>query len=331
MSQDQDQDQHRRIAPSLPNVLRGIADEMHKPARRNYTHRHTTVKGFRDLFQADLIEMQAFENENNHNRYMLTVIDVFSKYAWARPIRRKTSKNVVEAMRDILNSTDGARFKPPKYLQTDQGTEFYNTEFQDMLREYDIKLFSVFSNVKASVVERFNRTLKSIMWKEFSAKASYRWVDILPELMVRYNSQTHRTIGMAPVNVQLEDEEAILSKHQANHAQRARGRVKFRVGDYVRLSKIKGVFQKGYTPNWSSELFIINQVLPTAPVTYELKDVRGNIIKGCVYNEEIQPTNFKDIYLVDKIVRRRNNRVLVKWYGFPDSENTWENADDIIR
>jgi len=310
-------------------MLRQVAEELHKPARRNYSRRPTTVNGFKDLFQADLVEMQPYASQNSNNRYLLTVIDVFSKYAWARPLKDKTAICVTKAMKDVLDSSDGAIFKPPKYLQTDQGKEFYNASFQNMLQNYGITLYSTFSNKKAAVVERFNRTLKAKMWREFSANGSYKWIHILDDLLKEYNRSMHRTIKMRPANVKLSDEEYLLDIHKSNKAQSPRGNVRFKVGNVVRISKLKGVFEKGYTPNWSAELFTIDKILPTTPVTYQLKDFKGNRLEGGFYNEELQRAKHKDIYLVEKIVKRRGNKCLVKWYGFPPSENTWEDEKNI--
>ena len=311
-------------------VLREVAEELHKPARRNYIRRPTVVKGFKDLFQADLVEMQPYAKKNLGNRYMLTAIDVFSKYAWAKPLKDKSAIMVTNAMKAILDSRNGDIFKPPRYLQTDQGKEFYNNTFKSMLEDYGITLYSTFSNKKAAVIERFNRTLKAKMWREFSANGSYKWIDILDNLLEEYNHSVHRTIKMKPADVTLEDEQDLLSIFNSIKNKRPRGNAKkFKIGDCVRISKLKGVFEKGYTANWSAELFTIDKVLPTTPVTYQLKDFKGNRIEGSFYNEELQKAKYCDVYLVEKIVKSRGNKCLVKWHGFPSSENTWEDRKNL--
>jgi len=289
-----------------------------------------TVRGFRDLFQADLVEMIPYADKNDNYRYLLTVIDVFSKYAWARPLKTKSAACVTHAMRDILNSADGRIFKPPRFLQTDLGKEFYNATFKNMLGEFNITLYSAYSNKKASVVERFNRTLKTNMWRKFSIAGTYRWIELLDNLIKEYNNSKHRTIRMKPADVTLQDEQRLLNIHNFNHNSKARGKVKFKIGDCVRISRLKGVFEKGYTANWSSELFVITRVEPTLPVTYKLRDFHGKNIEGGFYNEELQKVKHPDIYLVEKIIRRRGNKVLVKWFGFPSSENSWEDEKNVI-
>ncbi len=309
-----------------------IAKEIHAPARRNYKRRHVKILGFKDLFQADLVEMIEHSNVNNGYRYILTVIDVFSKYAWARPVLRKSGENVSNAMRDILTTTTDRKpfLKPPKFLQTDAGKEFYNRQFQNMLHEFGITLYSTHSVKKASVIERFNRTLKTKMWVKFSAQGTFRWIDLLPRLILDYNSSIHRTIKIKPRDVKRKDERMLQEIHFFNHRLPRRGKVKFNIGDHVRINSIKGIFEKGYEPNWSTGIFTIAEICPTAPVTYKLQDYLGNPIPGGFYNEELRKTDFHDIYLVEKIVKRRGNRVLVKWLGFPNSHNTWEDEQNII-
>lgn len=311
-------------------VLREVAEELHRPARRNYTRRPTVVKGFKDLFQADLVEMQPYAKDNLNHRYMLTVIDVFSKYAWAKPLKDKSAITVTNAMKNILDCKDGHIFKPPRYLQTDQGKEFYNSTFKAMLENYNVELYSTFGNKKAAVIERFNRTLKAKMWREFSANGSYKWIHILDQLLNEYNHSIHRTIKMKPVDVKLSDEQYLLSIHNRIKNKRPRGNAKkFKVGDCVRISKLKGVFEKGYTANWSSELFTIDKVLATTPVTYQLKDFKNNKIEGGFYNEELLKAKYCDVYLIEKILKTRGDKCLVKWYGFPSSENTWEDRKNL--
>ena len=318
------------MVSQLNDIRADIATELHRPARRNYDRRHVTVRGFRDLFQADLVEMIPYADKNDNYRYLLTIIDVFSKYAWARPLKTKSAACVTHAMRDILNSADGRIFKPPRFLQTDLGKEFYNATFKNMLKEFKISLYSVYSIKKVSVVERFNRTLKTKMWRKFSALGTYRWINLLDDLLAEYNTSKHRTIQMKPADITLQDEKKILKLHKSNHNNKTRCNVKFKVGDCVRISRLKGTFEKGYTANWSSELFVVTKVEPTFPVTYKLRDYHGRSIQGGFYTEELQKVKHSDIYLVEKIIRKRVGKVLVKWFGFPSSENSWEDEKNVI-
>jgi len=104
----------------------------------------------------------------------------------------------------------------------------------------------------------------------------------------------------------------------------------YKVGDIVRISKNKHVFSKGYTPNWTTELFKIVKVRITNPSTYLLEDMKGTSISGCFYEEELQKTKDSDIYLDEKVLRKRGNKVFVKWLGFDTSHNSWIDSKDIL-
>ena len=126
--------------------------------------------------------MIPYSDENKGFRYLLTVIDIFSKFAWAIPVKSKTGKDVTTAMTSILKHG-----RVPENLQTDQGKEFYNSNFKKLMEKHKINLYSSHSNLHASIIERFNRTLKNAMWLEFSKQGSYKWLEILPKLVDNYN------------------------------------------------------------------------------------------------------------------------------------------------
>ena len=170
---------------------RALVEELHKAARRNYPHRHFDIRKIDESWQADLVEMQPYERENKAHRYILTVIDTFSKFAWAVPVKSKKGIDITKAMKNIL-----LRKRVPKNLQVDNGKEFYNSNFQNLMKEYGINLYSTYTNLKASICERFNRTLKNKMWKQFSLQGNYNWIDVLSDLVSSYNNDIHRTIGM---------------------------------------------------------------------------------------------------------------------------------------
>jgi hypothetical protein len=312
------------------DVKRQIAYELHRDARRHYPRRHVTVKKFKDLFQADLCDMRLHENENRGYCHILTIIDCFSKYSWAVALKTKRGKEVADAFRSVLESREKKFLKPPKFLQVDRGSEFYSSAFKNMLADFNITLYSTYSNLKASQCERLNKSLKHLIYREFSASGSYVWVDKLDDLMRKYNHRVHRTIQMAPAKVTLKDEKRLQHIHNFLHKSKKRGRVKFRLNDAVRISKIKGVFEKSYTPSWSTEVFRIKEVCNTSPVTYKLEDLKGTPIQGGFYNEEICKTNYPDIYLVEKVLKKKARRAFVKFLGLPDSENQWIPIKDIL-
>lgn len=140
-----------------------LVNELHKPVRKNFQRRRVLMKGLDDHWQADLVEMIPHANINSGYRYLLVVIDTFSKYAWVKPCKTKNASDVLSAFKSILNMG-----RVPKNLQTDNGKEFYNKIFKKLIDKFKINHYSTFSVMKASIVERLNRTLKNKMYKMFS-------------------------------------------------------------------------------------------------------------------------------------------------------------------
>lgn len=302
---------------------RDLVNELHKQARKNFNRRRVVMKGIDDLWQADLVEMGNYSKSNKNYRYLLNIIDTFSKFAWAVALKNKTALEVAKAMDSILKLG-----RVPKNLQTDDGKEFFNKYFENLMQKYSINHYSTCSRMKASIIERFNRTLKGMMWKEFSLNGSYRWLNIYKDLIDSYNRKVHRTIKMAPINVNSSNEKKLLNTVYSHL--KIYKVSKFNVGDYVRISKYKHIFEKGYTPNWTTEIFKIKTVKNTYPTTYTLEDYLGNPIKGGFYDEELSKTKFPNTYLVEKILKTKGEKAFVKWLGFPNQHNSWINKSEIL-
>lgn len=311
----------------MSDIKRSVVNELHASARKKYKRRRVIIKGLTDLFQADLVEMIPYSKANGNFKYILTVINAFSKYGWAVPLKNKTGKEVTRAMETILSEK---RKNIPKNLQTDNGKEFYNEDFKKLMSRYHINHYSSFSNLKSSIVERFNRTIKEKMWKEFSMQGNYRWLELLPKLILDYNNQVHRTIGMKPSEVNNRNASTLL-KTVYNYIKIVDPYTKkFNVGDHVRVSKHRHAFTKNYTPNWSNEVFTIHSVRNTFPTTYLLKDASNEKIMGGFYREELQKVKYPDVYLVEKVLRRKGNQVFVKWLGLGPSHNSWISKTNVL-
>ena len=197
-----------------------------------------------------------------------------------------------------------------------------------MVKENNIIRYSTHGEHKSAVVERFNRTLKEIMWKRFTAENTRNWIDIIDKLIYEYNNKRiHSTIGVTPAEASLKKNKSEVIQNTLGKTRKIpNNKMKFKVGDTVRISRIKGLFEKGYLPNWSEEVFIIDEVLKTVPVTYRIKDLLGEIIQGTYYEQELQQTN-QEIYRVEKVIRKKKiggvEHVLVKWSGYSDKHNQW--------
>ena len=306
---------------------------LHRPARKRYRDRKYYVNNIDEQWQMDLADMSRIHRKNDNYRYILTCIDILSRYAWARPLKTKQGPEVAKAIEDIFQSSQ----RQPKRLQTDQGTEFYNASVKRLLERYDIELFSVKSPKKCALVERWNRTLKSKIWKYFTSKNTYKWLEVLPKIVHAYNHHKHRIIKMRPVDVTTENAMIVWERLYGKDERNKRTIKNINAGDMVRISKVKGQFEKGYLPNWSREEFFVNKINDKfLPSMVTLKDHHGETIEGNFYKDEIQKISRDaddDVYEVEKVLRqkRKDGEIwyLVKWLGYDNTFNSWIRKRDV--
>jgi hypothetical protein len=316
--------------------LTQLSKELHRPVTRKFKRAQVITKGIDDVWSADLADMNDLKEDNDGYRYILTVIDVFSRYAWAVPIKTKDGDTVLNAFKKI--TTESKRM--PKRLWVDQGKEFVNKKMEKWLKENDISLYHTFGEHKASTIERFNRTLKSLMWRRFTQEQTHHWIDMVPELLEEYNNRKHSTIKMTPIEASKKKNEDALWKFQYGDVQDketeeapADKPSDLQVGDWVRISKVKRTFEKGYTAGWSKEIFQINEKAWTNPITFKLQDWKNEMIKGSFYAQELQRTMLNDTFLVDEVLEHRTikgvKQSLVSWIGYPKDATSWIDDTEI--
>ena len=263
--------------------------------------------------------MIPYSKINKGHKYILTCIDVFSRFARAVPVKNKNSKDMSNAMKTILKDSQ------PKHIQTDLGKEFYNSSVKAILNKYNINHYSVFSQYKAALVERFNRTLRSKLAKYFIYRGNKVWIHVLQKLIHSYNYSPHRGLnGNPPIDVT--DDLYFCLQNEI----KTKKKPKYRIGDFVRISKIgQTPFIKNFDQNWSDEVFRITGInTKQMPVMYEISDVDDQVIRGKFYEQELQVLPREPImYRIEKIIRKKGNQVLVKWHGY--SKPSWINASNI--
>ena len=204
-------------------------------------------------------------------RYLLTVIDVFSKLALAIPVHSKDAKAITAAFGQVLTI---ANPRHPRRIQTDKGKEFFNSNFDAIRKRYGIQHFASESDQMAAVVERLNRTIKTNIWTYLSDPGTVSWVNVIQDLVDAYNNSRHRSIGMAPVDVQKNDEYSFWVRLFGDGDTYLKPQIQ--QGAMVRASSHKPIFNKGYMPNWTKDHFTVSKAVPVRQVTkrrvYKLVD-----------------------------------------------------------
>jgi len=264
------------------------AEELHKPIRHKFKRRRVFVFNIDDIWSADLKDMQSLAKENDGYKYLLNVIDLFSKTAYSIPLKSKSSEVIIDAFERLFTN------RRPKKLWTDQGSEFISNRFRKFLSDNNIELYHVFNEGKAVVVERFNRTLGEMIQKHLTASNTSRYIDILQKLIEEYNTRYHSSIKMSPFQASdPENREQVLRNLYSDiKSVKRRQKPQFKAGDRVRIYRYKRTFEKGYKPNWTKEIFVVDEVNKTIPITYKIKDLEGEPILGSFYKEELSKTKF---------------------------------------
>ena len=296
-----------------------LAEELHKPVKRKFNKRRVLVSGIDKIWAADLADMTALSKDNEGVNFLLLVIDIFSKYGWIVPLKNKKGETVANALKTIFKE------RKPEKLWTDKGREFYNKDVKDL-----VELYSTENEEKSSIVERWIRTMKEKMWKYFTDNNTYNYMNVLPNLVKDYNNTVHSSTKLTPIDASKKKNELTVWRNLYPDRFKINELTpKFSVGDEVRITKKKKVFEKGYTTRWTEEIFTIKEIRNTNPITYKLEDLQGEEVKGTFYEPELQKTE-QQIYRIEKIIKKKKNKSLVKWKGYSDKFNSWVDNKDLI-
>ena len=272
---------------STRGIIKIPAYTLHKPARRKYPRRRVLISKPKHQYIADLIDIGKYSSSNNGMTFILTCIDGFTKVADAVLIKSKSGLNVSTALKEIFKKR-GA----PKYLQTDQGKEFFNKNVSKMLKMFPKfkRHFHTNSELKAVIVERFNQTLMRRLARYMTHHKTLKFDKALSAIVDNYNKTWHSAIKMAPNDVNSKNAKQVY-KTLYPETNTTSPKPKYKLGDRVLISRVKALFEKGYAQNWKDEIFIVKKVFNTNPTTYHLKDLNNEDIYGIFYNEELQKVN----------------------------------------
>ena len=305
-------------------TMEDLSEELNKPVINKFERKKIVINHIDEIHSCDLVDMIKYSRINRGYKYIFTNIDIFSKYAWSFPLKTKTIKDVKVCFQKFFKQ------RKPSYIWSNQESAFFSKEMLKFFEDHNIKIYYTHSNLKAVVIERFNRSLRESMMKAFVKNNNTVWYNILPELIKTYNNRYHHTIKMKPIDVNKTNEKHI--KDTVYNYNITNKKPKFKINDLVRISlKRRQLFDKpSGNIKWSEELFKIYKVNKSNVISYKIKDMNDEIIKGIFYEKELQLTkNTTGEYIIEKILKTKGKRMYVKWRGYNNNFNSWVNKYDI--
>ena len=298
--------------------MEDLSNELNKPSINKFPIKKVIVNHINEIHSTDLVDMTQYSKINKGYKYVFTNIDVFSKYAYCFPLKSKEIQDIKACFEKIFIKNK------PKFIWSDKEPAFLSKEMQLFFIDNNVKIYHTNSHLKAVVIERFNRSLRELMMKEFVKNNNTIWYNILPKLIKIYNNRYHSTIKMKPIEVNKNNEKYI--KENIYTYDKTTKNPKFKIGDLVRISlKRRPIFDKPSSNiKWSEELFKIHSINKSNVITYKIKDLNDNIIEGIFYEKELLKTkNTSEIYIIEKIIRKNKNKYFVKWRNYSNDFNSW--------
>ena len=275
------------------NIKIFINEIYSKPPKKNYITNKTDVYYIDDIWSLDILDLKDYGSENNKGyRYILVIIDNFSKYGCTVPLKNKNAITIKDSFENILISSK----RKPNLIETDRGKEFYNNIFQDFLNKNNIKLYSRNTSLGAVFAERFNRTIRDLLKKIVFEQGDAKWIDVLPTITNQYNNRIHSSTKLSPKDASLKKNEGFVYKNLLD--KRKKITPKFQINDLVRVADLKKTFSKGYTTNWSCKLYKITEIVNDTIPSYKIDNLSER------YNESLlKKTN---------LTMKENNSVMKK-------------------
>ena len=258
-------------------------DEIYsKPPKKNYATNKTNVYHIDDIWSLDILDLKDYGPENNKGyRYVLVVIDNFSKFGWTIPLKNKNALTIKDSFENILTNSK----RKPNLIETDRGKEFYNNIFQEFLNKNNIKLYSRNSSYGAVFAERFNRTIRDLLKKIVFEHGDAKWIDILPTITEQYNNRIHTSTKLSPKDASLKKNEGFVYKNLLD--KRKKVKPKFQINDLVRTADLKRTFSKGDTTNWSYKLYKITEIINDTLPSYKIDNLKERYNESLLKNTEL--------------------------------------------
>ena len=254
---------------SQKNIKIFVNEIYSKPPKKNYPTNKTDVYFIDDIWSLDILDLKDYGPENNRGyRYVLIIIDKFSKFGWTLPLKNSNAQTIKDSFENILINSK----RKPNLIETGCGKEFYNNIFQDFLNKNNIKIYSRYSSYGAVFDERFNRTIRDILKKIVFERGDAKWIDVLPTITKQYNNRIHSSTKLTPIQASLKQNECYVYKNLLD--KRNKIKPKFQVNDLVRTADLKRTFSKSDAFNWSYKLYEIAEIINDTIQSYKIDNLK---------------------------------------------------------
>ena len=272
------------------NIKIFINEIYSKPPKKNYITNKMDVYHIDDIWSLDILDLKEYDPKNNRNyRYVLVIIDNFSKYGWTVPLKNKKAITIKDTFENILITSK----RKPKLIETDLGKDFYNNIFQDFLNKNDIKFYSRNTSLGAVFAERFNRTIRDLLKKIVFENGDANWIDVISTITKQYNNRIHSSTKLTPIQASLKKNESFVYKNLLD--KRKKMKPKFQMNDLVRVADLKRTFSKGDTTNWSYKLYKITEIINDTIPAYKNNNLPETYNESLLKKTKLSLKQNKDV------------------------------------
>ena len=312
----------------------------YKPLRRNFLRNKVNVLSINQQLDIDLMSMETYSKYNEGYQHILISIDIFSRFLRIRKLKTRKCEEIVTNFQSILNELDPI----PSVVRSDKAAEFRCKLFKNLLNSKNIYHILTMNEVKANYAERVIQTLKRKLFRYFSYKQTFKWIDVLDDIVTSYNNTIHSTLKRAPSTINKHNEQNVWGeqyilpalKKASKKTKRLRRRFKFKVGDKVRISHLRVAFERAYLEKFTGEIFIISERFRREGIpVYKLTDWGGDEIVGTFYQAELTKVlvDDKTTFDIDKIIKTRKKRgkkeYLVRWRYYGPKFDSWVSEKEV--
>lgn len=325
------------------------AYSLYKPIRKTFPRSKVVVNTIDSMWDGDLADVSNIASHNDGYKFLLVLIDIFSRFLFIVPLKNKQNQTIIEGLKSVFQ-----KGRKPHTLRTDKGSEFKNRWVKTFLQKQGITVIYTQNETKANYAERVIRTMKNLMYRYFMKERTYRYVNVLQDLVNSYNKRPHRSLGSnAPAHVNEDNANEIrldaflagqkktkpdkkinekddFKKSNKLLKKRTKPVFKFKIGDNVRISQLKHAFQRDYQQKWTGEFFKVSARYKRGGIpVYQVKDLDDDPIEGTFYESELQKVikTGDVLYRIEKVLKRRRRgnikEAFVKWEGWPRKFNSW--------